>query len=524
MDLTCSSEAGSLETVRTRARTLRAWFVPDIALLVAILTLGYCLVLFDGTRQLFRDSDTGWHIVTGESILGGAGLPRLDPYSFTRSGQPWFAWEWGADALMGAAHQTGGPAFVAGLYALVIGACAYLWFRLHWSVGGNFLFACALAIPMLTTTIIHWHARPHVFGWLLTLSAVLYAERQGRSYAAVAAGSAIWANLHASFFLGPLIAIVYAAAHGSAPWIWDGLDRKREWILARWFAGAAAVSLLATLVNPYGWALHGHIIRYLMNRELLDRVGEFQSFNFHAEGASQILLTIAVAGTGAILAAGQRKLAHCVLSALFVLMALRSARVLPLVALVALPLANGAVTEALARVSGLRPVLRRWLDSFAQYAENLRGHDRSLGGMALAPLVVAATFAVLSLPAVAAHAGFPPEEFPVEAAAAVAQLPASARLLAPDKYGGFLIYRFAGARRVYFDGRSDFYGADFMKDYLKIVEVRPGWRERVARLGFTHALLPNRYSLVPALEALGWKKLHTDTVATLLQAPGTGKD
>jgi hypothetical protein len=136
-------------------------------------------------------------------------------------------------------------------------------------------------------------------------------------------------------------------------------------------------------------------------------------------------------------------------------------------------------------------------------------------------VVLAITFAILSLPAVAARAGFPPETFPIQAAKRV---PAHARLLAPDMYGGYLIYRFNGHRKVYFDGRSDFYGADYMKDYLKLVEVRPGWREQLDRARFTHALLPNRYSLIPALEALGWNRLYSDGVATVLEAPRTRKD
>jgi hypothetical protein len=40
----------------------------------------------------------------------------------------------------------------------------------------------------------------------------------------------------------------------------------------------------------------------------------------------------------------------------------------------------------------------------------------------------------------------------------------------------------------------------------------------LASHGFTHALLPNTYSLIPALEQAGWKVLHRDDLATLLGA------
>jgi len=518
MDLTCSIPAGRIGETRARSKGLMAWLVPDVALVVSLLTLVWCLLFFDGTRQLFRDSDAGWHIRTGEAILTGSGLPRVDSYSMLRAGQPWFAWEWGADVLMGGIHLLGGPAFVAGLYAAAIAACTWIWFRLTWAVGGNFLIASALAIPLLTTGNIHWHARPHVFSWLFILGAVWYAERERRSLLVVAIASALWANIHASFFLGAAVASTYAIGHFVRPLIWDTQPAHRD---ARWFLYAAMVSLGATLINPYGWQLHTHVAAYLTNKELLDRVGEFQSFNFHSEGAVQILLMFGVACVGAVAALAQRRIAHALLIAMFAAMALRSARVLPVLALVALPLANGAITAALRTARGLQPRVRAWLDGFLQYGDNLRSLDRRFSGLATVPVVLAITFAILSLPAVAARAGFPPETFPAEAAERV---PAHARLLAPDMYGGYLIYRFNGQRKVYFDGRSDFYGADYMKDYLKLVEVRPGWREQLDRARFTHALLPNRYSLIPALEALGWTRLYSDGVATVLEAPRTRKD
>ena len=101
----------------------------------------------------------------------------------------------------------------------------------------------------------------------------------------------------------------------------------------------------------------------------------------------------------------------------------------------------------------------------------------------------------------------------------ISEFPLAARILAPDKFGGYLIYRFDGQRKVFFDGRSDFYGVQFMKQYLRLVELRPGWRETMARYRFTHALLPNDYPLVAALATDGWSSIHKDTTATLLAAP-----
>src|SRR6476619_1570946 len=101
MDLACSIDSRSvMDRGIPKASSRLLWLLPDTALTMSILTLFLCLFLFDGTQTLFRDSDSGWHIRTGEAILSGAGLPRSDSYSLLRNGQPWFAWEWGADILM----------------------------------------------------------------------------------------------------------------------------------------------------------------------------------------------------------------------------------------------------------------------------------------------------------------------------------------------------------------------------------------------------------------------------------------
>ena len=134
----------------------------------------------------------------------------------------------------------------------------------------------------------------------------------------------------------------------------------------------------------------------------------------------------------------------------------------------------------------------------------------------LAPAAAILMFAVRRTPAMAARTGFPPDQFPVAAAPEVENLPDTARSLAPVKFGGYLIYRFHGARNVFFDGRSDLYGSEFLKQYARLTQLRPGWRAQIDEFGFTHALLPNDYSLVPALETLGWKRLYRDETATLL--------
>ena len=472
-------------TARTGAALL-----PDLAAVAGLLTFLYVLFLYEGYTRLFRDADAGWHLRSGEAMLSTGAFPRQDPYSFSKAGEPWMNWEWLADLVSGAAHRAAGLAGVAVLYTAAIALAVWLWFRLHWRVGTNFLLAAALAVPLLGTLNLHWLARPHVWGWVLLLAAIhlLEAEPSPRRLIAYTVLSTVWANVHGSFVLAPLLALLYG--------------------VPRW----AGLSAAATFINPYGWQLHRHVLAYLTDSSLLASVGEFQSFNFHTGGSGQILLTLGLAAAGTTLALYHGRYSHFLLGCLLLAGALRSARGLPLVALALLPIAGSHLT--------IPDGLGRWLTPARDYGDRLRALDRQTAAWRFAPLLL--ILALLSVSAVRPRAGFPASEFPV---AAASQLPTLApelfrgqgRLLAPDKFGGYLIYRFAGSLKVFFDGRSDFYGSAFLDEWRRLAQVRPGWGALVEKYRFTHALLPNDYSLVEALQRAGWTILYRDSMVTLLR-------
>jgi hypothetical protein len=502
--------------------------MPSLAAMITVATLLYCLFLYSGGQfvtgdALFRDSDTGWHIRNGETILATHTPPVTDPYSFSKPNRPWFAWEWGADVMMGAANRLGGLTAVAALFAFAIAGASWLWVRLSFAMDGDFLLAGLFAPLMVTSASPHWMARPHVFGWVLLLGWMIYLERVSSPREAGAFGAwagreayptffaALWANLHGSFFLAPLLAAIYAVSFLIRPLLWQ-LDTRAEHARARRFLWIAVAAAAGSLLNPYGWHLHAHVFSYLFDGRLTAQIAEFQSFNFHDKDATQMAIVMCLAAVGGVLALTQRNIAHFLLAAIFFWGGLQSARALPLVALVILPVANSAIVTALRQIRGLRQPLLDRLDAALSYSARLRRIDRQFNG---AGFVAAAVIGAFFL---APAAGFPADAFPVSASQAIEKLPADARILTSDSYGGYLIYRFNGSRKVFFDGRSDFYGADFLDQYATLAAARPGWRDIVAKYRFTHALLPFSSPLAGALTQAGWNPLYQDRVATLLES------
>lgn len=499
--------------------------------MLAAATLLYCLFLFGANQNLFRDSDAGWHVRAGQQILQQRTLPASDPYSFSKPRQPWFAWEWASDVAVALAYNAGGLTGVTALFAVAIACVSWLWTRFQFAIGGDFFLTGVFAPLMVTVAGAHWLARPHIFSWILLLGLLLYLESvaQGRRatgtiapLATIAAFTAVWANLHASFFLAPCLCLLYAAGQALHALVFDSADTAQRRAQSRWFFWLALASLAGSLINPYGWRLHQHVASYLLDGRLTAQIAEFQSFNFHDKEGIPFALVIALSALAAVLALTQKKLTHFFLASILVWAALRSARMLPLLALIGLPLANAAIVEALRNARALRASLRRHLDNALAYSSRLQHIDRTLDGRLFLAIVTPLLLVCLAAPAFAKHTGFPADAFPVAASSAVATLPANARILSTDSFGGYLIYRFAGARQVFFDGRSDFYGADFLQQYGALTDLRPGWRKIVASYRFTHALLPRQSALAAALEREGWPVLYQDRVATLLEARHAG--
>jgi hypothetical protein len=124
--------------------------------------------------------------------------------------------------------------------------------------------------------------------------------------------------------------------------------------------------------------------------------------------------------------------------------------------------------------------------------------------------------------------GFPPSHFPVMAVAQnLERLAPSAgmpRVLTSDQWGDYLIFRFYPRARVFFDGRSDFYGPGAGADYQELLAAGPKWREAVERYGFETALLPLDWPLGAVLEREpGWDVVYRDRVAVVLVRNGLKK-
>src|SRR5690242_15175768 len=124
-------------------RRLRRLMVPGVVDVFFFVLLAAVFVRPLGLQALLADGDTGWHIRTGELVLASGRVPVADPFSFTRAGQPWFAWEWGSDVIFALLWRWKGTGAVAAFCALAISLSAALLFRRVMRGGAGLVLALA---------------------------------------------------------------------------------------------------------------------------------------------------------------------------------------------------------------------------------------------------------------------------------------------------------------------------------------------------------------------------------------------
>jgi hypothetical protein len=454
----------------------------------------------EGLRSLLADGDTGWHIRTGELVLATGHAPVVDPFSFSRPREPWFAWEWLADVAFAITWRWRGLAGVAALAGSVLALAATLLLANILRHGCGLWLGVAVTMAAVSASSLHYLARPHVFS-ILFYTAGLWAleeDRARRGYRLwlLVPMTALWANLHGGFtaWLATLGLLVVLSAV------------ERDWQKARRYGCLAGLCALASLANPYGWQLHAHIARYLNSSWIVDHVQEFQSPRIRSEG----MLVFAVLLLAAVAMAARADRFSALLVIAWGFMALRSARHVPFFAIVAAPVVASGIARywarAAARANAHAPVRIFW----ATAQEFGRGARISLW------LPAAAAAVVMAAPAV----GFPDSIFPVAAVdrnlGQLTPLAAMPRVLTSDQWADYLIFRLYPRQRVFFDGRSDFYGAALGADYRTLLAGEKPWRELLERYQFDLALLPHDWALSTSLEReAGWHRVYEDAVAVL---------
>ncbi len=243
------------------------------------LALAILLPALAATIAPMSTVDLAYQVRAGELMLESMTVLRTDPFTFTAYGGPWLNQQWGAGILFAATH---GPAGWGGLVILravlvaaavgliTVGAMRWLHVRT----------AALLALTGFVVGIASVGLRAQLFGIVLfaaVLAILAWRDRRPRLTWVIPVLVLAWANLHGSFFLGPAAVAVAIGDDLLARRAGRGSDAGPE-------VGAGTVrllvvlvvSLVATLVNPFGLAIWGYALGIATNGEITRLITEWQ--------------------------------------------------------------------------------------------------------------------------------------------------------------------------------------------------------------------------------------------------------
>jgi hypothetical protein len=415
------------------------------------------ILLITAVLKTHADPDLWGHVRFGLDMIRDRALVSHDPYSFTQD-VPWINHEWLSELAMGAAFHLGGSLgltilkgiVVAGALVLVAGALRRRPDWIRWPA----LCLAVWGVLPLTSTV-----RPQL--WTLLLLAVLLGRLDGppRRLWTVPILFVFWANLHGGWLVGFGVLAVWCAVRA--------LDQAPDRPSLGMLALIPAISLCATLINPYGWGLW----EFLASTVRLSRadIGEWQPI-WRDSVTTQVQWLATLVFVGMMIKSGIRAdRARMAVVVLLALASLQVNRLVPLFIVAAVMLCAGSPATA-PRV--VVPLSRTIIDISA---------------------VAIAVIAAVWLGAIPRCVTMVGEWMPDTAAArALGSAAAHGRLITWFDWGEYAIWHLSPALRVSIDGRREtVYSERTLQEQFAIAAGAPEGLAALERISPEYVWLPS---------------------------------
>jgi len=326
------------------------YFVVFLVCLFAVLLLG--------NSFSYLDNDFGWHLLSGKEILSTKQVPLVANYSHSSPGAYWVDHEWLIDVLVYLSYEKLGyiatSVFFAIIVMLVFGLLYFKQFSRFnksnfWFIVVGFLafFAArhSMGVRMQEITLLCL---------LLELLIIdnYQKSRQGKKLWWLIPLFIFWANNHAGFLIGLVILFGWLLFMLLLNLIMKWQEKLRfidftqvvpvKGVLVFFYWSLAAI--FATLINPYGWKMYDFLLSF-GNTYYLTALSEWLPFYYFPQQPMVVLFLCLVLSSLILLfvkainrsADFKVDLWWLSLVLLFLVMALKSRRHVPLLAIISLP-------------------------------------------------------------------------------------------------------------------------------------------------------------------------------------------
>lgn len=474
------------------------------------------MLLFTMAVRVPVDTDTWWHLRSGDSILDTGEIPGTDSFSFTKKGETWIDHSWGAQVVLtlsyratgGAGKTHDGGVVGLALFTALLGT-AGMAFVYRMCAGTVYTRAFVMVFGAATAAVF-WSPRPQMFSFFLS-AVVLYLlylyKFHRRDYLwAIPVLMVLWVNLHSGFAIGFILLIGFMIGEAAGNLFNPNDEYAVHWRQLVKIGLVTLVSVLALSINPYGprMILYPFETAGLQTLNLL--IQEWQSPNFKLPQTWPFLMMLAAI----IFFAGltQKRMGWSDLSLTIgtMLLALWAGRNIAVFAVAATPALSRLVDAYLdERGWRLRPI------------KTIKGTKLLINWILLVVVAFGGLAKITSdlLPENVEEVQH--ELLPLKAVAYLEKNPPQGNMLNSYNWGGLLMFSLPEIP-VFVDGRTDLYGDDFLKNYFRTYLGASDWRDLLDDYAIQTVVIEDETALATLLrEDDGWQVVYEDEQAVILE-------
>jgi len=468
-----------------------------------------------GPKLLNFDGDLPRHLLVGRLIRETKSIPLTDAFSFRTVGFPSFPHEWLSQVILSLANDLLGLSGVVLLTALIVTATWVIVFYEAKRRAKNLFITLIVIAIGISVNMIHVLPRPHLFTYLFTALWIVILERitgdEPRLWWLLPIVMVFWVNMHGMFVLGIIIWGIYLVGglldHPS--WTWFTKPTTRPMLLG------GIVSLFATFLSPSGIKIWGAIISLGSNTYITSRIPEYQSANFHMPETWPFILLLILTIIGFARNTNKTSWIHILLAASFASIALYTSRMMPLFAIIAVPIA----ASSLSNWANLE-----FPDSrFMVIEKNIaKMNESSNGAIWLFVLFIAVALLFQSGKAIDPQGKgntFDERFFPVQAVNWLNSHPQQGHMFNEFDWGGYLLLKLAPRPQIFMDGHTHIYGEALTREYETVVTQGNDWQKILDKYQTEWAIVRANSAIAHGLEGEQWKVIYQDDTTTVLHKP-----
>ena len=250
-----------------------------------------CVVLYSlpliALCQPVLDPDIWWHIRTGRWVVENHRVPATDPFSSFGSGRHWVAYSWLFEVLVSGCHRLFGLVGIWVLRAIPVYAVAV---ALHGFIARReprFVRVAGLLAVGFLGLLPLGTERPWHFTILFSIPtlAAIEAVRMGRRpwwLWTLPPVFALWANLHVQFVYGLGLLGLAVIGESADAYVLGDRSLSRRPNDPRILLILLIACVLATGINPYGFAVYRPVLEYCGHSSVFDEIQEHRAPDFRS--------------------------------------------------------------------------------------------------------------------------------------------------------------------------------------------------------------------------------------------------